>query len=132
MPAGAATAGPIKPIRGVFKVKSGVTTGGLWDQQSPGQDMLGMFSLQGKMRGAIGEERSRDYEAVYRRLAQDQADGRLPMHEDYLGGNELAISVYSRKYYVKDLEGRPWNTGPRMSSAGWPPSWPPSSPAAPR
>ena len=74
--------------------------------------MLGMFSLQGKMRSAIGEDRSRDYEAVYRHIADEQAAGRLPVHEDYLGGNELAISVYSRKYYVKDLEGNPLEHSP--------------------
>jgi ribonucleoside-diphosphate reductase alpha chain len=74
--------------------------------------MNAMFSHQGKLRGFIGERGARDYEAVYRHLGQLRATGALPEHEDYLGGNELAQTIYAGKYYVKDLDNQPVESRP--------------------
>lgn len=71
-----------------------------------------MFSHKGKLTAFIGESGVRDYEAVYQHIGRRQEAGELPVHGDYLGGNELAASIYSRKYYVKDLENRPVETCP--------------------
>ncbi len=74
-------------------------------QNAPASDFDVMFSKLGKMRRTIGEQHCRDYEAVYRDLGRQRANGALPEHADYLGDNELARNVYTRKYYVKDLNG---------------------------
>ncbi|MFA7329849.1 MAG: adenosylcobalamin-dependent ribonucleoside-diphosphate reductase [Candidatus Delongbacteria bacterium] len=66
-----------------------------------------MFSHQGKLRSCIGERGVRDYEAVWKHLGQLRDTGALSEHEDYLGGNELARTIYAGKYYVKDLENQP-------------------------
>jgi len=66
-----------------------------------------MFSHQGKLRGFIGERGARDYEAVWKHLGQLRRAGRLPQHEDYLGGNELAKTIYTGKYYAKGLDSKP-------------------------
>jgi ribonucleoside-diphosphate reductase alpha chain len=66
-----------------------------------------MFAHKGKLSVFIGEGGVRDYEAVYQHIGRRQAAGELPVHADYLGGNELAASIYSRKYFVKDLDNRP-------------------------
>lgn len=71
-----------------------------------------MFSHKGKLTAFIGESGVRDYEAVYQHIGRRQEAGELPVHEDYLGGNELAASIYSRKYFVKDLENRPIEARP--------------------
>ena len=65
-----------------------------------------MFTLRGKTARRIGEDRTAAYEQVYRDLATKVANGTLPSHPDYLGGNELASNIYRKKYFVKDLEGR--------------------------
>lgn len=71
-----------------------------------------MFSHQGKLRSCIGERGVRDYEAVWKHLGQLRGAGALPEHEDYLGGNELARTIYAGKYYVKDLDNQPVETRP--------------------
>ena len=65
-----------------------------------------MFALRGKTARRIGEDRTAIYEQVYRELSAKVGDGALPSHPDYLGGNELAMNIYRKKYYVKDLNGR--------------------------
>jgi ribonucleoside-diphosphate reductase alpha chain len=71
-----------------------------------------MFSFQGKLRSFIGDRGARDYEAVWKHLGQMRRGGRLPEHEDYLDGNELARTIYAGKYYVKNLENQPIETKP--------------------
>jgi ribonucleoside-diphosphate reductase alpha chain len=66
-----------------------------------------MFSHQGKLRGFIGERGARDYEAVWKHLGQLRRTGRLSQHEDHLGGNELAKTIYAGKYYCKGLDNKP-------------------------
>ena len=64
-----------------------------------------MFAKKGKTVQRIGEERAATYERLYADLAGKVERGELPSHTDYLGGNELATSIYRKKYYVKDVEG---------------------------
>ncbi len=71
-----------------------------------------MFSHQGKLRACIGEQAIGDYQAVWKHLRGQMDAGKLPRHEDYLCGNALATSIYSNKYYVKDLENHPIETCP--------------------
>ncbi len=47
------------------------------------------------------------YKRLYLYLRQKMAKGELPTHPNYLGGNELAESIYRRKYYLKDLSENP-------------------------
>lgn len=66
-----------------------------------------MFALKGKTTRRIGDERTELYAQIYRELAAKVERGDLPSHPDYLGGNELASNIYRKKYFVKDLTGRP-------------------------
>jgi len=66
-----------------------------------------MFAHKGKTVQRIGEERTAVYEKLYRGLSAGVDSGTLPSHPDYLGGNELATSIYRKKYYVKNLAGEP-------------------------
>jgi ribonucleoside-diphosphate reductase alpha chain len=66
-----------------------------------------MFEKKGKTVKRIGEERAATYERLYISLAEKVERGDLPSHPDYLGGNELAESIYRKKYYVKDVAGAP-------------------------
>jgi ribonucleoside-diphosphate reductase alpha chain len=64
-----------------------------------------MFAKKGKTVLRIGEERAAAYERLYADLTGQVERGELPSHADYLGGNELAMNIYRKKYYVKDVEG---------------------------
>jgi ribonucleoside-diphosphate reductase alpha chain len=64
-----------------------------------------MFEKKGKTVKRIGEDRATTYEHLYAGLTQKVERGVLPSHPDYLGGNELATSIYRKKYYVKDVAG---------------------------
>ncbi len=64
-----------------------------------------MFAKKGKTVERIGEERAATYERLYAELAGRVERGELPSHPDYLGGNELAMNIYRKKYYVKDMNG---------------------------
>ncbi len=64
-----------------------------------------MFVKKGKTVLRIGEERTAAYERLYADLAGRIDRGELPSHSDYLGGNELAVNIYRKKYYLKDVEG---------------------------
>ena len=66
-----------------------------------------MFALRGKTARRIGEDRTAAYEQLYLELSAKVESGTLPSHPDYLGGNELASNIYRKKYFVKDLNGRP-------------------------
>jgi ribonucleoside-diphosphate reductase alpha chain len=62
-----------------------------------------MFDHRGKTTLIIGEPRIKIYRELYNHITKLQEDGELSTHDDYLGGNELAHNIYSKKYYVKDL-----------------------------
>ncbi len=83
--------------------------------------ILRMFQHQGKTVKAIGESRNKTYHDLYMYLTSLQDEGKLEMHENYLGDNDLAKNIYKKKYYVKDLnnnfvEDRPEDVFKRLSS----------------
>jgi ribonucleoside-diphosphate reductase alpha chain len=62
-----------------------------------------MFDHRGKTTRVIGESRIRVYRDLYNHIEKLQESGELPTHENYLGGNELAENIYSKKYFINDL-----------------------------
>ncbi|MDD5709350.1 MAG: adenosylcobalamin-dependent ribonucleoside-diphosphate reductase [Candidatus Marinimicrobia bacterium] len=66
-----------------------------------------MFRYRGKFTKMVGEEKIKSYEQLYDHLRESVEAGDLPLHEDYLNGNELAENIYSKKYYLRDYEGKP-------------------------
>ena len=65
-------------------------------------EILKMFEYEGKTTKIIGKSRTKAYKDVYDHLTSMQGD-KLPVHEDYLGDNELAQIIYTKKYYLKNL-----------------------------
>ncbi|MBW6458375.1 MAG: ribonucleoside-diphosphate reductase, adenosylcobalamin-dependent, partial [FCB group bacterium] len=65
-----------------------------------------MFKHRGKFTKMVGEERIRNYQHVYEHLVAEIENGNLPKHENYLNHNELAESIYQKKYYLRDHEGK--------------------------
>jgi ribonucleoside-diphosphate reductase alpha chain len=66
-----------------------------------------MFKYRGKFTKMVGEEKIRSYQNLYEHLQSEIDAGNLPEHEDYLNSNELAENIYSKKYFLKDYEGKP-------------------------
>jgi ribonucleoside-diphosphate reductase alpha chain len=64
-----------------------------------------MFKHRGKFTKMVGEERIRNYQHLYEHLIGEIASGNLPKHENYLNHNELAESIYKKKYFLRDHEG---------------------------
>jgi len=62
-----------------------------------------MFDHRGKTTRVIGESRIKIYRELYNHIENLQESGELPTHENYLGGNELAENIYSKKYFINDL-----------------------------
>lgn len=80
-----------------------------------------MFQHRGKFANKVGDEKIKGYQAVYNYLKEKIDSGELPSHENYLADNELAQNIYSKKYYLKDLDGeflenRPEDVFARMAS----------------
>jgi len=65
-----------------------------------------MFNYQGKLVKKVGDARVEDYQKVYEHLKAKIDSGDLPIHENYLGDNELADNIYRKKYFLKDLDGK--------------------------
>jgi len=63
-----------------------------------------MFDYKGKTTKVIGKNRTKTYTEIYDYISNMQDTGELPTHPNYLNGNELAQSIYEKKYYLKDLE----------------------------
>tara|TARA_S200000501_G_scaffold378988_1_gene445849 strand:+ start:2217 stop:4721 length:2505 start_codon:yes stop_codon:yes gene_type:complete len=63
-----------------------------------------MFDHRGKTTRVIGEPRIKIYRELYEYITNLQNQKVLSTHVDYLGGNELAQNIYTKKYYVKDLK----------------------------
>ena len=63
-----------------------------------------MFDYKGKTTKVIGKNRTKIYNEIYDYISNMQDTGELPTHPNYLNGNELAQSIYEKKYYLKDLE----------------------------
>lgn len=63
-----------------------------------------MFKHQGKTTKVIGSSRIKIYKELYDHITKLQSDNPSLKHDDYLCGNELAQNIFSKKYYVTDLE----------------------------
>ena len=63
-----------------------------------------MFDFQGKTAKLIGSNRTQIYKEIYNYLSEKQKNNELPVHENYLGDNELAQNIYEKKYFLKDLD----------------------------
>ena len=70
-----------------------------------------MFSHEGKTTKVVGTSRIKAYKEIYRHISEKQGN-ELPYHGDYLGDNELAKSIYQKKYFLKDLENEHIETQP--------------------
>ena len=80
-----------------------------------------MFTHDGKTNKIIGKKRISTYKKLYDNIGTLQDNGSVKVHENYLDENELAKSIYSKKYYVKDLnndliEDKPEDVFKRLSS----------------
>ena len=68
--------------------------------------MKKMFSHIGKSSKFIGSLRSKVYKELYNSISEKQKNKELDFHGDYLSGNELAENIYTKKYFLKDLENK--------------------------
>ena len=80
-----------------------------------------MFSHKGKTVNLIGKKRISAYKKLYDYLEDLQEKNIVKTHENYLDDNELAQNIYSKKYYVKDLnndliEDKPEDVFKRLAS----------------
>jgi len=80
-----------------------------------------MFSHTGKTVNLIGKKRISAYKKLYNHIESLQEKNIVKTHENYLDDNELAQNIYSKKYYVKDLnndliEDKPEDVFKRLSS----------------
>ena len=80
-----------------------------------------MFAHDGKTNKVIGKKRVSIYKRLYNHLESLQDNNTIKVHENYLNDNELAQSIYSKKYYVKDLnndliEDKPEDVFKRLAS----------------
>ena len=80
-----------------------------------------MFSHKGKTINYIGKKRVSSYKKIYEHLSNLQDNSTIKVHENYLGDNELAQNIYTKKYYVKDLnneiiENKPEDVFKRLAS----------------
>ena len=70
-----------------------------------------MFEHQGKTTNVIGNSRIKAYRDLYNHISEKQGKD-LPYHGDYLSDNELAKSIYQKKYYLKNLDNEYIETQP--------------------
>ena len=68
---------------------------------------LHMFAHKSKLSFKISYDRLESYKSLILYLKEMQKSGNLPTHSDYLDKNELAINIYQKKYYLKDLNNHP-------------------------
>ena len=65
-------------------------------------DIENMFKYQGKTTKVIGTSRTKTYKEIYDHISSLQGN-KLPYDGNYLGDNELAKTIYEKKYYLKNL-----------------------------
>ncbi|MBI2971517.1 MAG: adenosylcobalamin-dependent ribonucleoside-diphosphate reductase [Candidatus Aenigmarchaeota archaeon] len=80
-----------------------------------------MFAHKSKLASLIGYDRIEAYKNLLFHLKDAIKSGKLPLSGDYLNGSELAMNIYQKKYYLKDLgnkliEKRPENVFCRMAA----------------
>ena len=63
-----------------------------------------MFDYEGKTKKVIGDTKAQAYKEVYQHISDKQKNNELSIHKNYLGDNELAKSIYEKKYFLKDLD----------------------------
>ncbi len=63
-----------------------------------------LFKKPGKMTKYVPEEYLHAYKKLYTLLSEELGES-LPLHPNYLGDNDLARTIYEKKYYLKDPEG---------------------------
>ncbi len=69
--------------------------------------LLDMFAHKSKLASIIGYDRIEAYKNLLFALKGMQKSGELPTHpSDYLCANELATSIFQKKYYMKDLNNK--------------------------
>ena len=68
-----------------------------------------MFEHKSKLSKLVDPSRIQAYKRLLFKLREMQARGELPVHpaNNYLGNSELATSIYTNKYFLKNLEGAP-------------------------
>ncbi len=72
-----------------------------------------MFNFKGKMTRVIPQTHLDAYKQTYMHLQKKREKKEIPLHpEDYLNGNELATNIYNKKYFIKDLDGKPLEKRP--------------------
>lgn len=86
-----------------------------------GDDITKMFEYEHKLSDRVPKEWIKNYKEIYYYLKELQSSGEIPVHPDFLGGNELATSIYKKKYFLKDLtnkliEEKPEDVFVRLSS----------------
>ena len=74
-------------------------------------DIENMFKYQGKTTKVIGSSRTKTYKEVYDHISSLQGN-KLPYDGNYLGDNELAKTIYEKKYYLKNLNNETVETCP--------------------
>jgi len=66
--------------------------------------LLHMFAHKSKLASMIGYDRLEAYKNLLFHLKELQKSGKLPVNKNYLNGNELALNIYDKKYYLKELK----------------------------
>ena len=74
-------------------------------------DIENMFKYQGKTTKVIGSSRTKTYKEIYDHISSLQGN-KLPYDGNYLGDNELAKTIYEKKYYLKNLNNETVETCP--------------------
>ncbi len=94
----------VRNFRGEYMNKDSITIseGGVVDAR-----IQKMFEYPSKMLSVAPPERIASYKRLYHYLKDAQAKGVIPVHHNYLGGNDLAINIYRKKYFLKDLDIQP-------------------------
>ncbi len=76
------------------------------------KEIEAMFSYKSKLSKMVDPARIAAYKSLYYMLKRMQKAGELSVHEDYLGGSELARNIYHKKYCLKDIDGSLIETTP--------------------
>ena len=62
-----------------------------------------MFKHEGKTASVIGNTRVKTYQELYFHLNEMQKTGEIQVHDNYLGDNPLAKTIYEKKYFIKGV-----------------------------
>ncbi len=68
------------------------------------QKMELMFEHKSKLSKLVDPSVIKNYKDTYFYLFEQIEKGKLPVHADYFGNNDLAQNIYKRKYFLKDLD----------------------------